>query len=119
MTNEPVAPVVAPFGSWRSSIVPEAIVSGFVRLAEARWDGADLLWLEVRPDDGGRATLVRLRPGGVPEDVSPAGVNVRTRVHEYGGAAYLAAGEVLVVSDFATGRLLRVGPGRAGVPITP
>ncbi len=119
MTNEPGAPVVAPFGSWRSSIAPEAIASGFVRLAETRWDGNDLLWLEVRPDDGGRATLVRLRPGGVPEDVSPTGVNVRTRVHEYGGAAYLAAGDVLIVSDFATGRLLRVGPGRSGVPITP
>lgn len=119
MTNEPGARVVAPYGSWRSSIAPEAVVSGFVRLAEPRWDGDDLLWLEVRPDDGGRATLVRLRPGGVPEDVSPAGINVRTRVHEYGGAAYLAAGDVLVVSDFATGRLLRVGPGRSGVPITP
>ncbi|MFH1475115.1 MAG: prolyl oligopeptidase family serine peptidase [Chloroflexota bacterium] len=119
MMNRPGAPVVAPYGSWRSPIAPEAIVSGFVRLAEVRWDGDDLLWLEGRPDDGGRATLARLRPGGAPEDVSPPGVNVRTRVHEYGGAAYLAAGEVLVVSDFATGRLLRVGPGRAGVPITP
>ena len=66
------------------------------------------LWLEGRPGDGGRATLVRLRPGGAPEDVSPPGVNVRTRVHEYGGAAFLAAGDLVVVSDFATGRLLRV-----------
>jgi len=119
MTNRADAPIVAPYGSWRSSIAPEAVISGFVRLAEVRWDGDDLLWLEGRPDDGGRATLVRLRPGGVPEDVSPSGVNVRTRVHEYGGGAYLAAGNVLVVSDFATGRLLRVGPGRSGVPITP
>jgi dienelactone hydrolase len=119
MTNESGPPSVAPYGSWRSSIAVEAIVSGFVRLAEVRRDGDDLLWLEGRPDEGGRATLVRLRPGGVPEDVSPAGVNVRTRVHEYGGAAYLAAGDLLVVSDFATGRLLRVGPGRMGVPVTP
>ncbi len=119
MTNQRSLPTIAPYGSWRSSIPPEAVVSGFVRLAEARWDGDDLLWLEGRPDDGGRATLVRLRPGGEPEDASPPGVNVRTRVHEYGGGAYLAAGDLLVVSDFASGRLLRVGPGRAGVPITP
>jgi len=119
MTNQRNLPTIAPYGSWRSSIPPEAIVSGFVRLAEARWDGDDLLWLEGRPDDGGRATLVRLGPGGVPEDASPPGVNVRTRVHEYGGGANLAAGDLLVVSDFASGRLLRVGPGRAGVPITP
>jgi dienelactone hydrolase len=119
MTNEPTPQAIAPYGSWRSSIAPEAIVAGVVRLAEVRRDGDDLLWLEGRPDDGGRATLVRLRPGGVPEDVSPTGVNVRTRVHEYGGGAYLAAGDLLVVSDFATGRLLRVGPGRTAVPITP
>ena len=44
---------------------------------------------------------------------------MRTRVHEYGGGAYLAAGDVLVVSDFATGRLLRVAPDRSAVPLTP
>ncbi len=119
MANTLALPGVAPYGSWRSTIAPEAVASGIVRLAEARWDGDDLFWLEVRPDDGGRATLVRQRAGCVAEDVSPAGVNVRTRVHEYGGGAYLAAGEMVVVSDFVTGRLLRVGPGRTGVPITP
>jgi len=119
MTNGAPDRVVAPCGSWRSAIPVEAVTAGFVRLAEARWDGDDLLWLEGRPDDGGRATLVRLRPGGEPVDVSPPGVNVRTRVHEYGGGAYLAAGDVIVVSDFATGRLLRVAPDRTAVPLTP
>ena len=119
MTNEPRTPAVAPCGSWHSSIPPEAIVAGVVRLAEVRWDGDDLLWLEGRPGDGGRATLVRLRPGDMPRDVSPIGVNVRTRVHEYGGAAYLAAGGLLVVSDFATGRLLRVARDRTATPLTP
>ena len=119
MTSERDSRTVAPFGSWRSTISPEALVAGFVRLAEARWDGEDLLWLEGRPEDGGRATLVRLRPGGEPEDVSPPGINVRTRVHEYGGAAFLVAGEVVVISDFATGRLLRVAPDRSATPLTP
>jgi dipeptidyl aminopeptidase/acylaminoacyl peptidase len=119
MTNDTVGRAVAPYGSWRSTISPEALVAGFVRLAEVRRDGDDLLWLEGRPDDGGRATLVRLRSGGAPEDISPPGINVRTRVHEYGGAAFLAAGDVIVVSDFATGRLLRVGSDRSATPITP
>ena len=90
-----------------------------MRLAEVRWDGDDLVWLEGRPEDGGRATLVRLRPGDAPEDISPPGVNVRTRVHEYGGGAYLASGDVVIVSDFATGRLLRVAPDRSATPLTP
>ena len=119
MTNEDPRRAVAPYGSWRSTIAPEALVAGVVRLAEVRWDGEDLLWLEGRPDDGGRATLVRLRPGGTPRDVSPPGIDVRTRVHEYGGAAFLADGDVLVVSDFATGRLLRVADDRTATPMTP
>jgi dienelactone hydrolase len=119
MANGVDTRVVAPFGSWRSAIAPEALVTGIVRLAESRWDGADLVWLEGRPDDAGRFTLVRLRPGGTPEDVSPAGLNVRTRVHEYGGAPYLVVGELVVVSDFTSGRLLRVAPDRTAAPLTP
>jgi dipeptidyl aminopeptidase/acylaminoacyl peptidase len=119
MANGVGGRVVAPHGSWRSTIPVEAVAAGFVRLGEPRWDGEDLLWLEGRPGDAGRATLVRLRPGGAPEDVSPPGVNVRTRVHEYGGAAFLAVGDVLVVSDFASGRLLRVAPDRTATPVTP
>ena len=110
---------VAPHGSWPSPIAPGALVAGVVRLAESRLDGDDVTWLESRPADGGRFTLVRLRPGAPPADVSPAGVNVRTRVHEYGGGAYVARGDVVVVSDFATGRLLRVGADRTATPITP
>jgi dipeptidyl aminopeptidase/acylaminoacyl peptidase len=118
-TNDVTDRAVAPYGSWSSTIAPEALVAGLVRLAEVRWDGEDLLWLEGRPEDGGRATLVRLPPGGAPEDVSPPRINVRTRVHEYGGGAYLAAGDVVVVSDFATGRLLSVAPDRSATPLTP
>ncbi len=110
---------VAPYGSWRSPVALELIAAGFVRLAEPRWDGDAVTWLEGRAEDGGRQTLVRwTRDGGV-RDVSPAGINVRTRVHEYGGAAYLVVGDLVVVSDFATGRLLRVGPDRTASPLTP
>jgi dipeptidyl aminopeptidase/acylaminoacyl peptidase len=97
----------------------DLVAAGFVRLAEPRWDGGAVTWLEGRAEDGGRQMLVRwTREGGV-RDVSPAGINVRTRVHEYGGAAYLAAGDLVVISDFATGRLLRVGPDRTAAPLTP
>ncbi len=110
---------VAPYGSWSSPVALELVAAGFVRLAEPRWDGAAVTWLEGRAEDAGRQTLVRwTREGGV-RDVSPAGINVRTRVHEYGGAAYLAAGDLVIVSDFSTGRLLRVGPDRTATPLTP
>lgn len=110
---------VARYGSWPSPVGLDLVAAGFVRLAETRWDGGAITWLEGRADDGGRQTLVRWTHEGGVRDVSPAGINVRTRVHEYGGAAYLAAGDLVVISDFATGRLLRVGPDRTATPLTP
>ena len=76
-------------------------------------------WLEGRPEEGGRQVLVRREPDGTLTRLTPEGFNARSRVHEYGGAATLVHGELVVVSDFATGRLQRVvGPGRLE-PLTP
>jgi hypothetical protein len=43
-------------------------------------------WLEARPAEGGRIALVEWRDGRLGE-LTPAGFNVRTRLHEYGGGA--------------------------------
>ena len=64
-------------------------------------------------------------------DVTPSGFNVRTRVHEYGGAAYVVSGGEVYFSNFADQRIYRIrgssdggsaeqDPPYAGpVPITP
>jgi dipeptidyl aminopeptidase/acylaminoacyl peptidase len=82
-----------------------------VKLAEpALGEDGSVWWLERRPADGGRATLVR---DG--EDMTPAGFNVRTRVHEYGGGSWLLHGGDFYVSSFEDGRLYRGGT----EPVTP
>ena len=109
-------PVVAPYGSWRSPIGAEDVARGGVRLADAApaEDGVTW-WLERRASEGGRSVLVR---DG--EDMTPAGFNVRTRVHEYGGGAWLLAGDAVVFSNFDDQRLWRQEPGGGEPrPITP
>jgi dipeptidyl aminopeptidase/acylaminoacyl peptidase len=54
-------------------------------LSELCSDGTHLYWLESRPADGGRVVFVRGGPDAV--DLSPPGLSVRSRVHEYGGGA--------------------------------
>ena len=112
---------IAAFGSWRSSLPISLLVQGRVGLSEPRFDvdGETLAWLESRAEDGGRTTLVRWSDADGLRDVSPTGMNARDRVHEYGGAPALVAGDLVVVSDFATGRLHRVRPDRSSEPITP
>jgi dipeptidyl aminopeptidase/acylaminoacyl peptidase len=76
-------------------------------------------WLEGRPEEGGRQVLVRRELDGTQTRLTPEGFNVRTRVHEYGGAAAVIDGEVVVVSDFSTGRLMRVTAPGTLEPLTP
>lgn len=76
-------------------------------------------WLEGRPSENGRVVLVKAGPGGDPEDVVPAGFNVRTGVHEYGGGAYCVHAGTAFVSNFDDQRLYRVDPGATPVAITP
>jgi hypothetical protein len=52
-------------------------------------------------------------------DAVPADLNVRTRVHEYGGRAHLVAGETIFVQNDADQRLYRLDPGAGPRPITP
>jgi len=110
---------VAPYGSWSSPFPIERLTEGAVFISEVRGAGGVRWWLEGRTEEGGRQVLFRRDPDGTITRLTPEGFNARTRVHEYGGAATFVAGDLVVVSDFTTGRLHRVvAPGQLE-PLTP
>lgn len=86
----------APFGSWESPITTDLITKGAVGFSGVALDGDDIYWVEQRPWEKGRGVLVRQRgEDGTPVDLTPEPLNVRSRVHEYGGGAFTVAdGEV-------------------------
>ena len=93
----------APYGSWPSPIGIDVVTSGRVRMFGGVWLVGDrVVWLETRPDEDGRMALVAAGPDGEPADLVPAGFNVRTRVHEYGGGACWFHGETAFCFDSAT-----------------
>lgn len=110
---------VAAFGSWASPFRIERLTDRVVFLTEARGAGGVRWWLEGRPEEGGIQALFRRDPDGTMTRLTPPGFNARSRVHEYGGAATLISGELIVVSDFVTGRLNRVVAPEQVVPFTP
>jgi dipeptidyl aminopeptidase/acylaminoacyl peptidase len=110
----------APYGSWKSPITSDLIVAQATMLSDVRLDGNDVYWLEGRPQEQGRNVIVRAGPDGVVADITPAGFNVRTRVHEYGGAAWLVLDGLCIFSNFADQRLYRLhGSGAVPEPLTP
>jgi dipeptidyl aminopeptidase/acylaminoacyl peptidase len=112
-------PVRLPCGAWPSPLDTESLASAALRLGHPAFasDGS-LLWVEGRPSDSGRSVLVRSPAtdrGDVdsPSDLTPAPLDVRSRVHEYGGGAYAVLGDQIVFVDARTSWLYRVRIGEA------
>ena len=82
---------VAPYGTGHLPFPPKTVAEQGLRLGFVALDGDDIYWLEGRPHEGGRNALVRRSAGGTIADVTPRDHNVRTRVHEYGGGAYVVS----------------------------
>src|SRR5436309_1699626 len=112
-------PKMAPYGSWKSPITPELILSGAVRPGLVTLDGEVTYWTEGRPGEGGRSVLVRRTPDGQKADMTPPPFNVRTRVHEYGGGDYTVSNGTIYFSNFADQRVYRLISGEEPYPITP
>ncbi len=111
-------PTEASYGTWRSPLTAARATAGALRLGQISVDGDALYWLEGRASEGGRSVLVRSVADGPATDVSPAGFNVRTRVHEYGGAAYAVHQGRVYASNFADQVLYAFDPGGPATPLT-
>ena len=108
-----------PYGSWPSPLTIELVVAGSISIREPRLDGDRAYWIEGRPQEGGRQVIVRWDERGGRNDVTPAGFNARTMVHEYGGGAYTVHDGVVYFSTLADGRVYRQLPDGAPEAITP
>lgn len=109
---------MASYGSWKSPITTDLIVSDTIRFGLTALDGDDIYWIEGRPAEGGRNVIVRRSPDGSLTDLNPAPFNARTRVHEYGGGDFVASEGVVYFANFADQRLYQVSAGAEPVALT-
>ncbi len=99
-------PVSTP-GTWPSPISADRIASGARPLSAPRIDGHDIYWLQGQPEEGGRQALLRWRAGQTLV-LTPNPLNLRSRVHEYGGGAYAVRQGVAVFCNAADQRVFRL-----------
>ncbi len=81
--------------------------------------GGGVYWLEGKPLEAGRIVLVRRASDTTRQELTPKPLSVRTRVHEYGGGAYVVDRSSVFFSNFADQRLYRQDVGADPKPITP
>lgn len=123
MANHP-DPQPVPYGAWPSSISASVITLDATTFTGVGWANGRHYVLESRGDEGGRCTIVREEGDGWTE-LTPPPFNVRSRVHEYGGAAWMVGvandnTTRLVFSNMTDGRLYLVeDDGGEPRPITP
>lgn len=102
---------VSPFGTWKSPITSDIVAAGGGGIGTPRFGGDSVYWTQVRPLQQGRTALVRRNADGSIDDVVPEPYSVRTRVHEYGGGAYIVLGDTVVFANHKDQRLYRLSRG--------
>src|SRR5690625_7477713 len=75
--------------------------------------------LESRPAESGRGVVVQQLPDGSRRDLTPAPLNVRTRILEYGGRPYCVGGRVLYFCRDDDQRIWRLEIDAAGAEPQP
>jgi dipeptidyl aminopeptidase/acylaminoacyl peptidase len=96
---------VAPYGAWESPITAHSLTANRIELSDLRAVDGRLYWTESNPSQGGRLSLVTEDGRGGVRPLTPAAMNVRTRVHEYGGAPFIVVGGRAFFSNFVDQRL--------------
>ena len=112
-------PQTSRYGSWKSPITADLVGSGELGLEQVRIDGDDVYWIERRAHEGGRKVIVRRSIDVTAADVTPAGFNARTRVHEYGGGDYTVVNGTVIFSNYIDQRLYIQKSGAEPQPLTP
>jgi len=103
-----------PYGSWPSPFSAAAVAQSAPRIEGARFVGEEIWWGESVPAERGRMT-VRSSAG---REILPAPWSARSRVHEYGGGAWTADGDLYFV-EASDQRVYRCAPGATPTPLTP
>lgn len=110
---------IASYGSWRSPITASEITARSISIGDVVLAGEDVYWSELRPQEQGRTVVVRRTPEGQTVDLTPPPFSGRSRVHEYGGAAFTVQDGVLYFVHALDQRLYRQRPGKQPEPLTP
>ena len=111
-------PQVAFCGSWKSPITSDLIVSQTIGIGSVSIDKGRIFWLEKRPQEQGRSLLVSYEGEAEVKNFTPAPLSVRSKIHEYGGGAFVVEQNTIYFSNYHDGRIYHQVIGTKPYPLT-
>ncbi|MEL6929656.1 MAG: S9 family peptidase [Cyanobacteria bacterium J06600_6] len=111
-------PQVAACGSWKSPITSDLIVSQSIGVGSLAVNHENIYWLEKRPQERGRSLLVGYSHKGELKSFTPAPLSVRSKIHEYGGGAFVVDRNAIYFSNYQDGRIYQQVIGTKPYPLT-
>ncbi|MCL1147017.1 prolyl oligopeptidase family serine peptidase [Shewanella sp. 10N.261.52.F9] len=124
--NEILAPqkpidgkVIAEYGSWASPVTPEDVYDLSDDISHVRATSQGIYFVQSNANNEGKMGVYRLDLDGSVNKVVSSNFNIRSRVHEYGGAPYAAIGHSLFATKFSDQILYRIAPNQAPFALTP
>ena len=85
---------IKPYGSWESPIHAKMLAESVLRFGNVALDDQYIYWSEASTKEAGRFVIIRWN-GETKEKITPTPFNIRSSVHEYGGAAFTAFQQTL------------------------
>lgn len=123
MKEFPQDVVTAPFGTWSSPLSAAEVAAGSAPIFDAAFRGEHIYFSTKVPAENSRTGLIRtsLSHPGLKEQVLPADFNIRSSVHEYGGAAWALDpnSEVIYFVNASDQRIWQIIPGKSPHALTP
>lgn len=115
--------VTTPFGTWTSPLSAAEVAAGSAPIFDAAFRGEHVFFSAKIPAENSRTGLFRtsLSRPGLKEQILPSEFNIRSSVHEYGGAAWALdpGSEVIYFVNAADQRVWQIVPGRSPHALTP
>jgi dipeptidyl aminopeptidase/acylaminoacyl peptidase len=109
---------IASFGTWSSPISAEDTSIGSTIKQNMVIDQGKTYYVETRPANKGRYTIVKRDKENNLADITPPDFNARTFVHEYGGGAFTVKNGTVYASSGADNAIYVIESGREPVKLT-
>ncbi len=110
-------PQVAAFGSWKSPITSNLIVAKTIGIGSIAVDREEIYWVENRPQEQGRNVIVGYL-NQREQDITSASLSVRSKIHEYGGGAFVVEQKTIYFSNYQDGKIYQQIIGKQPNPLT-